>query len=180
MSKAIELAKKLKALADKGVGGEKQNAEQMLQKFLKKHNLTIEEIEGEKVNRYFFKIEKENQKLLHQIVKITNRNLSLWGEFPKNKMRQLRLSGNYMTECTASEFVEIKSKFDFYSNLYQDELDIFYTAFLHTNNLLVKSSSEDKEEKTSIEELERQRRALLMSSQIKKGHYLKQLEKQNN
>jgi hypothetical protein len=179
MSKAIELAKKLKALADKGVGGEKQNAEQMLEKFLKKHNLTIEEIEGEKINKYFFQIDNKYQQLLNQILKITNRSLSLWAEIPKNKIRQLRLAGNYMTECTASQFVEIKAKFDFYSNLYEEELDVFYTAFLHANNLLVESTAQDKEKGISDEERERQERAYLMSGRIKKGQYLKQLEKQN-
>ena len=58
MSKNIELAKKLKALADKGIGGEKSNAEAMLNNLMKKHNITIEEIEGEKLMDFFFKIEK--------------------------------------------------------------------------------------------------------------------------
>ena len=58
MSKNIDLAKKLKALADRGVDGEKTNAEAMLNSLMKKHNITIEEIEGEELLDFFFKIEK--------------------------------------------------------------------------------------------------------------------------
>jgi hypothetical protein len=46
MNKIIELAKKLKALSTQGFGGEKINAEKMLQKIMVKHNLTIEDVAG--------------------------------------------------------------------------------------------------------------------------------------
>lgn len=39
--KILETARKLKALADRGEGGEKENAKRMLEKYMKKHNLTF-------------------------------------------------------------------------------------------------------------------------------------------
>jgi len=45
-SKIIDKAKKLKELADRGVGGEKENAKRMYDAYKKKHNITDEEVEG--------------------------------------------------------------------------------------------------------------------------------------
>lgn len=42
--KIIEKAKKLKALADRGVGGEQINAKEMFDKYVKHHNITEEEL----------------------------------------------------------------------------------------------------------------------------------------
>jgi len=44
--KILDKAKKLKELADRGVGGEMENAKDMLEKYMKKHNITMDEIEG--------------------------------------------------------------------------------------------------------------------------------------
>ena len=45
-SKILEKAKKLKELADRGVGGEQDNAKDMLEKYMAKHNITMDEITG--------------------------------------------------------------------------------------------------------------------------------------
>ena len=60
MSKYIELAKKLKALADRGIGGEKINAEKMLNALMKKHKISIEDIEGEKQEDCNLKEKQQN------------------------------------------------------------------------------------------------------------------------
>jgi hypothetical protein len=44
--KILDKAKKLKELADRGVGGEMANAKEMLSKYMEKHNITFEEIES--------------------------------------------------------------------------------------------------------------------------------------
>lgn len=173
--KHIELAKKLKALADKGIGGEKINAEKMLSLLLKKHKLIIDDIEGEKTENYFFKIKKGDARLLNQIVKRVNHNLSLYGEFPAKKVKQLGLKGNYMTTCTAFEFIEIESMFDIYQKLYNSELNIFYSAFLKANDLLVKSPDCKSTKDLTHEEYEEWLRINEMASKIKKENFRKQL-----
>ena len=96
MNKHIELAKKLKALADKGIGGEKVNAEKMLNDLLKKHNITIEDVEGEKTENYFFKVKPEDSNLFIQIVKRVRYDLKVYGEVPAKKIKELHLKGNYV------------------------------------------------------------------------------------
>lgn len=54
-AKIIDKAKKLKELADRGVGGEKENAKRMYDAYKKKHNLTDEDVKGHKYSDDFIK-----------------------------------------------------------------------------------------------------------------------------
>lgn len=47
-AKILDKAKKLKALADRGVDGEMESAKNMLTKYMEKHNITLKEIENHK------------------------------------------------------------------------------------------------------------------------------------
>lgn len=173
MSKHIELAKKLKALADRGVGGEKLNAKKMLNALMKKHHITIEDIEGEKQKEYFLKLDSTQIKLFNQIAKKINRNIKIHGEFTKKHIRQYKLKGNFMIICTPCEFIEIEGKYDFYSKLYTSELSIFFTSFLKANDLLL-SPTDDNYVPTE-EELEKWKRIEEMANKIKSDKFRKQL-----
>lgn len=52
-AKIIDRAKKLKELADRGVGGEKDNAKNMLDAHKAKYNITDQEISGHKYSQDF-------------------------------------------------------------------------------------------------------------------------------
>ena len=175
MSKYIELAKKLKALADRGIGGEKVNAEKMLNALMKKHKKSIEDIEGEKQEDYYLKIDSTHIKIFNQIAKKVNRSVKVYGEFPKNIIRKHRLKGNYMITCSPAEYVEIEAKYDFYSKLYKDEFDIFFTSFLKANSLLLDNLSTEEKELTK-EEYEKWKRISEMAGAIKVGHFMKQIK----
>ncbi|MBK7362717.1 MAG: hypothetical protein IPJ01_10515 [Micavibrio sp.] len=175
MSKNIDLAKKLKALADRGVDGEKTNAEAMLNSLMKKHNITIEEIEGEELLDFFFKIEKIDYKFLNQIIKHVNHTIKCYGEFPKDVIKKHNLRGNYMINCTSSEYIEIEAKYSFYKKLYEEEVDVFYTAFLTANSLLIDIPDREDKEMT-LEDYENWKRVNEMSKKIKVGQFNKQLE----
>lgn len=45
MDKKRELLQKLKALADRGVGGEKVNAQRKLDEYMRKHGYTLEDLD---------------------------------------------------------------------------------------------------------------------------------------
>jgi DNA polymerase III delta prime subunit len=77
MSKHIELAKKLKVLSKRGIGGEKENAERMLSEIMTKYGLSDEDIEGEKLNEYYFNIEKSDNKFWCQVVRHVNRTIQI-------------------------------------------------------------------------------------------------------
>lgn len=177
MSKKIELAKKLKALAERGVGGEKTNAEKMLADFIAKHNISMDDIEQDKIDHYFFTVKPEHQTLLHQIVKKVNASLSLYGPLPKDVMKRVKAKGNVFTECTLAEYIEIESMFNLYGSLYDEELDVFYRAFCTANDLLVSPKEGDIKDASELppDELDKLRRANRMSESIKRQQLLKQL-----
>ena len=176
MNKVIELAKKLKALADKGVGGEKINAEKMLQALLKKHNITIEEIEGEKINDFFFMLKKEDFQLFYQVLCTVNKLIPAYGEYTKTLIRKYKWKGNYMIRCTPAEYIEIEAKFNFYLKLFNEEKEVLLIAFVSANQLYSPNAGFAETEKMSEAELEKALRAQQLSQSIKKGQYLKQLK----
>lgn len=132
--KIIELAKKLKALADRGVGGEKDNADIMLTKLMNKHGITAEMIEGKEVKRYAFRVSRHYYKLFFQIV------ANVMGKSGKVYRGE---NGLRYVEATPSDFMEIKCKFDFFLAAYKKEQEVFHRAFVMKNHLYTKVESED-------------------------------------
>lgn len=171
MSKELELAKKLKALADKGIGGEKINAEEMLQKLLKKHNISIEDLENDNIEEFFFVIpEKLHFKILWQITKNLNMAIKCYGEFTKKLIKDYNLAGNYSIHCTNSEYIEIEAKYSFYLELFKSESEIFFSAFIQANDLGIKS--DEPRQKLTDKDM----RVIEMSAKVKKGNFSKQLD----
>lgn len=167
MSKYIELAKKLKALADRGVGGEKYNAKKMLKALLKKHNLTMEDIEEEEVCLNQISVIKEQRKLFHQI------GYNVIGK--KYYTIDVRRYKNIMLiECTKAHAIEIEAKLNFYWKAYKEELDIFYHAFIQKNKIFAEDADVKPVKKEDKEKMERM---LAMASTIKKSSFHKLLEK---
>jgi hypothetical protein len=181
MEKNIELLKKLKALSEKGVGGEATNATDMLNKLLKKHNLTLEDLEEDKKNDYYFSTSGMHSELLHQIAKMVNSEVKCY-DVPLKMVKKHKLSGNFILNCTSAEFIEIDQMFSVYKNLLDKELKVFYYAFLQTNDLLItpKKGSEKKLSDLSKEEKEQLLRANEMASLIKKETVRKQISNSNS
>lgn len=176
-NKHIELAKKIRELAIKGVGGEKVNAEKMLEDLLKKHNLTIEDIEGENISEYCFNIKKDEVKLFIQIIGRVNHKINKYGEFTAKERKKFKLAGNYLIKSTAAEYVEIESMFSFYSRLYKEELEFFFTAFCKANDLLITTNDNKSTKDLTNKELEDWLRVSSMASKIKSQTHRKQIEK---
>lgn len=154
MSKYIELAKKIKALAEQGIDGEKDNAEKLLQSLMKKHNISIEDLEDEKNEGFYFQIPPYKHELEYRILnQLTGIfKLKLYGRFPPKVMREYGLKGNYMIECSKLVYLEINAKYEFYIARMEKRIDEFFYAFCITNNLLVdpgkqiQLSDEDKQQ----------------------------------
>ena len=124
-----ELVRKIKSLADGGVAGEQQNAQELLDKLMKKYNISEEDLQEEKIQ--FFKIKVPNifkaESLANQIL------YSIVGEDNgKGLYGRKRL---YYVKCTYAEFLEFEAKYKFYLYHYKKELAIFYSAFIQANNI---------------------------------------------
>lgn len=169
MSRYIDLAKKLKALADRGIGGEKINAEIQLLKLMQRYGITIEEIEGDQLEARYFKVPKDGRKLFHQIcATVIDRKFDIYLDRTKK--------GSMLLEVTASEAIEIECKFEFYYTALIKELDVFYSAFIAANNLYPKNAKEIDIETLSEDELKRIKKARIMARGIDSKTFNKQIE----
>lgn len=158
-----ELAKKLKALADQGIGGEKVNAEQKLKELIEKHNLSEDDLGEASEHRFDFK--KEQKKLFNQIC------CHVLGKEIKTYSLKSERHTMLVAECTNLQAIEIESLFSFYYAEYERQLETFYRAFVYKNNLLPSDAmpTDDLEELAKIEEANK-----LMQG-MDKSHFLKQI-----
>ena len=168
MSKYLELAKKLKALVEQGVGGEKRNAKIQLDKLLTKHRLTLADLEAEQRRVYGFRISKTNRRLFGQIVgKVVA--VSHPVRYDSRKPTAL------FAELTPAEYIEVTAKFEFYKNALAKQLELAYLAFIVTNDLLL-APGESRSE-TSIVQKEQLEKARRLAKGMEKAHYRQQLPK---
>lgn len=166
--KTIELAKKIKALADRGIGGEKANAIELLEKFLQRNNLTIEQIEEVERSDRLFKVKKNQIRILLQIMrKVMGSEISFY--------QSARYRNGLIAECTMLEYVEIQAMFEFYWKAYEKELDIFTSAFIYKNELYANDKSRALSD-LSREEKERFYKTARLMEGMDKNHYLKPIE----
>lgn len=169
MSNIIDLAKKLKALADRGVGGEKANAVDLLAKHCQKHNLTLEELFEDKKSHHTYTIRDDQKNLFYQILKNVGSSIGIW----KIKSKyQKEMAGNVEIECTDAQFIEFDAKWAIYSKLYDEEQEIFYSAFIQANHLYCEGKPDTE---PTVEEKRNARRVLEMAQSIKTQAYRKQL-----
>lgn len=176
-SKKIEILKKLKALSDRGIGGEKENAQKMLDDLLVKYKISIEEVEGEEIKTFYFKAKDDIEiRLLSQIASRVRYDIEKY-VITSTFAKMHRLAGRFCIECTIIEYVEIEQMFFLYKRLYAEEREIFYTAFLSANDLLARNPSNLIYVKDlSDKEIQHLSRAMKMSENIKKETIYKQIK----
>ena len=171
----LEKIAKIKALAERGVGGEKEVAQKLLQRLMEENSITDEDISSEVVKAHEFWYEKNipfTTKLLAQIV------YSVLGDIDDNKgMREYlhKTKGRVAILCTDAEYLEIVAKYEFYVYHLAEDMRLLYKAFIQTNNLyppdgLTKPSTScnpaTKEDK----------QAAMLSMVLEKHEYRKQIE----
>ena len=127
------MLKKIRALAERGVGGEADNAEEILRRLMEKYGVSEDELDEEERRRHDFEYHgKEQEKLLRQVVfKVTggyayNLVYNVTGRKVKTKLG---------ADCTAAEKVEIEFLFDFYTRLWERERAAFLSAFIQKHRI---------------------------------------------
>lgn len=125
----IDKLKKIKALAENGIGGEKTGAIELYNKLLAKYELSDSEVTEEEVERHWLRFKSEIEKrLLIQIAYKVTGDPVFWEKTDKrNKIIGI--------ECTEFELDQIQFYYSFYKEHLKEELELFMSAFFNTNNL---------------------------------------------
>ncbi len=170
--KIRELAEKLLALAQRGVGGEKDNAQQALDRHLKKYGVTLDDLIGPNLIYVDFDMDNAGPipktKFINQVVaSVLGGKRSL-----DHSMFKYEKSGNHFiryNNLTPAEAVEIQAKVDFYWADYLEQTKLFYATYVQTNELWAKP--EPGQEPVPVDaETARKMRAMGLGIDQKKFH----------
>lgn len=161
--KTKQLIKKLQALAERGVGGEKETAARKLQQLLDKNGIySLEELEEEKVEYFLFSYNGKHEiKLLKQCMyKVLGAGERI--EYYRSRGTRQKI-GIY---CTMAQKMEIELEFEFYRNVFYEELPSFMSAFIQAQSIFPEDAP--KSEKTIYECTAEELREMQMAAGIKK------------
>lgn len=171
-NKIRERIRKLYKLVEQGVGGEKGNAQKILDKLLAKHGITLSEIIDDNHEEEFvikFKGTFEKRLLTQIIGKIRNRETL--GYFNKGKLH---------FGATKLEYAEILTLFSVYKNTLSKEFEDLFVAFIYQQNIFPNQKDADQAEKDdrpkTPEEKRRLRKLAAMMSTMDKVNVYKAIE----
>jgi len=143
METIFEKLKKIEALARAGVGGERENAERMLQLLCEKHGISLEDIARPDRKEVHFSFKNVfERRLLIQVVAYVTRTGEVTFYTRKSKKMLLYF------DLTAAETVDVRECFDHYRKEWEIKLEDFFSAFLHRNRIFAPSAPLDDQEET--------------------------------
>lgn len=98
--KILDKAKKLKALADRGIGGEKENATRMLGLYMEKHNIKESELNSHRINEDTFRglTKEEIYKKFEEEMGL--KGMFIWGKGVANLMRNRDKLNQFKSKIT--------------------------------------------------------------------------------
>ena len=129
-----ELLRKLRAVAERGVGGERINAERKMKELMEKYGLSEEDFEQETLIdcEFTFHSTREKKLLIQVIYKVLNSEKIYTFVNSMTGRKYKTLIG---CEATASQKIEIEFLFDFYKRLYKQEEEFFFVTFIQKHKI---------------------------------------------
>jgi len=166
MSNYIDLIRKVKNLADRGVNGEKENATILLEKLMKKYGVSFDQIEvpERKLAKFYLRGQK---KLFFQTVWSIVEGWS--GTYYPDKTA-------VWLDVTAAEKIQIEYKFDLMLKALKKEQALLLRAFIKKNELHSSARNYIKLSDLTPEEFEEYMRIEAMARGIERVNVMKQLE----
>lgn len=156
----LEKIKRVRALAERGVDGEKDSATALLDRMMEKYGITETELAEERREIAWFRYKTPLEcRLLHQVIyAVTGRAASgCVGAYTGRKRKKVGI------ECTAAERLEIEISFEFYKAALEQELERFYTAFVQKNGIFPEKAIDEVPEPGEIDLEEARRISLIMA-----------------
>lgn len=138
--------RKLMALAERGVGGEKETAQRMLEKMLARHGLTMDSLTEEERSIAWFKFSHENERRLGRqlAAKVLNsRDSSVYALY-RNPSRKKQFG----VMLTPAEAVEFDLHYDVLRKALAVHTDTAYCAFIQANNVFPDGTGDSSSELT--------------------------------
>jgi hypothetical protein len=127
----LKKLEKIKALAERGVGGEKADAMRMYEELKRKYEISSEDIAEQSLEKRWFSYKTELEKNLFAQVAYKVTGDGTCYQYTGKYARRKKIG----VICTEIEAAEIQLLFNFYRNEMKKELETFFTAFVLGNDL---------------------------------------------
>ena len=132
--KKKQLLNKLKALAERGVGGEKETAQRKLQELMEKYEIDENDLSDDKKEKYQFKYKNEfEKKLIKQIAYRTVKKE--WSERMYTYSRGRGKRSIMLIECTKAEEIQLRIEYEFYKDLWKEEAEFLFNVFIQKHRI---------------------------------------------
>ena len=174
--------RKVQALAEQGVGGEKESAEKRLAEMMEKYDITWEDLGKEEEIIFWYTAKGKDWKMLiNQILGVNEIRHAFVDPHSQTKNSKWLRScsdrprgANVVMICSRAKFIEMTTAYEIYQRSFDEHYESFVYAFLGQNKLLGKPSTNNRE--LTPEEEQTYRRAVLMMSGVDKAQINKQIE----
>ena len=168
--KVLKTLMALKALAERGEGGEKEKAHALFNKLLGKHGLTLEDLEIKDLKWQWFKVKIYQRTFFNYIVD------NVIGENWEQRQHETKKS-EYCVFCTNLDAIEIEGKFEFYWRVFQNDIPDFMKAFFRENKLFPKDADYSRDmSDLSEREREEMKKLFRLQELATRAEYRKQLK----
>lgn len=185
--KIIKRLMKIKALAEQGASGEREAAERLLADLMSRYGITDDDLSEDVSSIHLAKIKEGfiSYKLFVQmcgiVMGVANPRILDMRKASRKDMRLFHEAGygpvnaNAGVDCTASQFAEIMSMYEFYIRDFEIQEDTFLYAYLDKNNLLIPRPSSDDFD-VPDDDIDKAIRAMRMKEGIERQTYHKQIK----
>jgi len=183
-----ERLSKLKALADRGVAGERDAAERLLREIAANNGISLDDIGSDVERKHVIVIKTTWQRTifaqllgLMRIEQYGDRHadkllLYVGKRWVKTRARNRRIEKVYHTVCTDAQWIELEAKYVVLCADYERQIKAFPTAFLIANDLLMPY---EPGKTYSAKEEDQYKTAQNVSAGIMRSHLNKQLSMEN-
>lgn len=129
MTDKAELLKKLKALAERGEAGERDTARRKLAELMDKYGVDEADLSDEALLDMEFKYRDEaERKILNQVFYKINHERGVY-VYSKSRAKVL------LWRCTVAEGIRAKIEYEFFRDLWRDEVQTFLSAFIQKHGI---------------------------------------------
>lgn len=184
----IERLNKLKKMRENGEEGERTNAAALIEEIMRRHGISEQDLEEEKDEPFWLQVpDRMHYKLFVQMMALTgdrNVRLAYIPDMPEEMQRQTRADWKFLLRAgeeinvvgftKRSVFAEGMAKYMMYKDDFRKNMDRFFYAYLHRNDLLL---DPDEEREMSNDEREDIMASLMIAQNIRRAEVLRQLEK---
>ena len=173
--------RKVQALAEQGVDGEKESAEKRLAEMMEKYDITWEDLGKEEEIIFWYTAKGKDWKMLiNQILGINGIRHAFVEPNGQDKNTKFLRScadrprgANVVMICSRVKFIELTTAYEIYQRSFDEHYESFIYAFLFRNNLLGTGGGDHQ---TTPEEQRMLERSTMMLSGIEKAQIHKQIE----